>query len=184
MCHSYNITPECMTVKNPQAQALVKRIHLTMGEIFWTATLSNPDWTEDVDWQIQTAAWAIHTTIPSSGIYYPSQMAFGSDMLFCHRIFVDWEEIKRQQTKQTRVINSKVNKKHIAHKYKVGDKVMIVIKDYEQRKMPKLSSPTLPGYFVITKTYSGSKTGTVCIDQGAFQQDISICRLVPYYEQK
>ncbi len=33
MCHSYNIEPERTTVKNPQAQALVERIHLTMGEI-------------------------------------------------------------------------------------------------------------------------------------------------------
>ncbi len=83
-------------------------------------------------------------------------MTFGTDMLFRHCIFVDWEEIKRQRTKQTRANNAKENKKRITHEYKVGDKVMIVIKDYERRKMPKLSSPTLPGYFVIAKTYSGS----------------------------
>ncbi len=76
----------------------------------------------------------------------------------------------------------KENKKRITHEYKVGD--MIVIQDYERRKMPKPSSPTLPGYFVITKTYSGSKAGTVRIDRGAFQEDISIRRLAPYHERK
>ena len=111
-------------------------------------------------------------------------MAFGTDMIFRHCIFVDLEEIKRQRTKQAKANNAKENKKQITHKYKVEDKVMIVIKDYEQRKMPKLSSPTLPGYFVIVKTFSVSKAGTFCIDNGAFQEDISIFRLATYYEQK
>ncbi len=103
-------------------------------------------------------------------------------MLFLHHIFVDWEEIKCQRTKQTKANNTKENKKRIVYEYKVGDKVMIVIKYNEQQKMPKLSSPMLPSYFVIMKTYSGSKSGTVCINQGTFQENISICCLAPYYK--
>ncbi len=70
---------------------------------------------EDVDRLIQAAEWAIRTTVPSNAIYSPAQMAFGTDMLFRQRIFVDWEEIKRQRTKQTKANNATENKKRITH---------------------------------------------------------------------
>jgi hypothetical protein len=66
MCHSYNIIPEQTTVKNPQAQALVERIPITMGEIFRVTPLSNPDGMEDVDRLIQAAAEAIRGCGPSN----------------------------------------------------------------------------------------------------------------------
>jgi transposase InsO family protein len=46
---SYDITPKPTTVKNPTAQALVERLHLTLGDQLRTSIYSIDDWHEDIN---------------------------------------------------------------------------------------------------------------------------------------
>ena len=71
--------------------------------------------------------------------YLPAQLAFGYDMLFRQKIFIDWERFKALHNKQAMQNNVKENKKRLEHQYQVGDKVLILLKPYEPQKRPKIS---------------------------------------------
>jgi hypothetical protein len=83
--------------------------------------------------------------------------------------------LKLQRRRLAIANNDKENQTRI---YKVGDKVLIMQRKYEHKSKTKLSSPT-KGPFIITRVYMN---GNVCIHRGAYEEDISICGLRPYYD--
>ncbi len=176
---SYDIKSKPTTVKNPTAQALVERLHLTLGDHLRTAIYNIDDWQDDVNHLIQACAWAIRTTNPSNSPYNPSQLAFGMDMIFRQHMKIDWQMLKMQRRRQAIANKHKENQTRIPHTYNIGDKVLIVQKKYERQKKAKLSSPT-EGPFTIVHIYTN---GNVRINRGTYEEDISIRQLRPYYEQ-
>ena len=172
---SYDIKSKPTTVKNPIAQSLVERLHLSIGDYLRTSIYAE-DWQEDVNSLIQAVAWAIRTTTPGNAPYCPAQMAFGQDMLLRRKVIIDWQLLKEQRQKQAIANNIKENKNRRPHLYKIGDWVLIVEKQYERAKKPKLSSPT-EGPYKILKVYTNSN---VRIMRGQYEEDISIRRLRPY----
>ena len=177
MLVSYDIKSKPTTVKNPTAQSLIERLHLTMGDQLRTAIYDIDNWHEDVNYLIQAVAWAIRTTVPSNIPYSPGQLTFGMDMIFRQKTAIDWQLLKHQRRKQHRENNAKENKTHISHEYQVGDLVLIVEKPYERAKKSKLSSPS-EGPYKILSVYSN---GNVCIRRGNYEEDISIRCLRPYH---
>ena len=59
MLASYGIKSKPTTVKNPTAQALLEKLHLTLGNHLRVSIYSNDDWHEDVNHLLQACAWAI-----------------------------------------------------------------------------------------------------------------------------
>ena len=57
MLHSYNIQDCPTTVKNPQANAIVERIHLTMADILRMTTFEGDDWWFKLTYTLQTISW-------------------------------------------------------------------------------------------------------------------------------
>ena len=125
---SYGIKSKPTTVKNPTAQSLVERIHLTLGDYLRTAVFSEDVWKDDVDMLIQSCAWAIRATALSNAPYTPGQLAFRHDMIFCQKCLVDWTRLKQRRQRQAIENNKKENKNRREHNYKVGDLVLIIEK--------------------------------------------------------
>ena len=186
MCESYGIKAVATTVKNPQAQSLVERMHLTLEDMLRTKIIPESDnWMDQVDYLLQTCAFSIRAIVSSNNEYSPAQLAFGVDMLFRTKVRIDWELLKRKRQLQAEQNNKKENKTRIDHVYKVGDKVQLLIQPYERAKRGKLTSPT-DGVFTITKIFldaHGKQSGTVRIQRRRYQEDISIRRLQPFYER-
>ena len=90
---SYGIESKPTTVKNPTANAVVERIHGTLGEQLRAAVFTT-DWSDDVDTLIQACAFALRAASPARGTYSPSQLAFGYDMVFRQKVLIDWERLK------------------------------------------------------------------------------------------
>jgi transposase InsO family protein len=130
MLASYGITSKPTTVKNPTANAIVERLHGILGEQL-RSTIFEQDWSDDVDTLIQSCAYALRATAPSNGIYSPAQLTFGCDMIFRQKVIIDWERLKATRDKQALQNNAKENRKRLEHEYKVGDKVLIILKPYE-----------------------------------------------------
>ncbi|KAL7476881.1 hypothetical protein ACHAW6_002712, partial [Cyclotella cf. meneghiniana] len=61
---SYDITSKPTTVKNPMPQALVKRLHLTLGNQLRTSIYSINNWHENVNHLLQSCVLAIPTKYP------------------------------------------------------------------------------------------------------------------------
>ncbi|KAL7465162.1 hypothetical protein ACHAXS_005488 [Conticribra weissflogii] len=178
MLESYGIQPVPTTVKNPQANSTIERLHLTLGDQLRCTTFEGSNFLEDVDTIVQACAYAARTTVPSNSSYSPAQLTFGRDMIFRQQIIVDWEKMKQQRLQQAAANNDKENKKRVEHTYSVNDLVLIVTPSSERNKQRKLSSPT-EGPYRITKVYAN---GTVRILRGHFEETTSIRRLRPYHK--
>ena len=179
MCLSYDIESRPTTIKNPQAQGVVERMHLILGDALRT-TVFEEDFSDDLDTLVQACAYSLRTTVPSNLPYSPSQLAFGCDMIFRHRVKIDWEMIKHKRSKQALANNTKENKKRVDHEYQVGDFAILLIPPYERSKQAKISSPTNGVYKIleINKNY-----GTVCLDYGGYSDWVSIRRIRPYHHR-
>ncbi|KAL7482706.1 hypothetical protein ACHAW6_008362 [Cyclotella cf. meneghiniana] len=104
---SYDIKSRPTTVKNPTAQSIVERLHLTIGNQLHTSLYEGDDWKEDIDTLLQACAWAICTTTPSNTPHSPVQLIFGVDMIFRQKIKIDWALLKKQRRDQALANNKK-----------------------------------------------------------------------------
>ena len=155
---SYGIKPKPTTVKNPQANAVMERIFGTLKEQL-RATIFETNWSEDIDTLIQACAFALRVTTPAHGPYSLAQLAFGYDLIFRQKVVIDWERKKALHQRQALQNNANENQKRVNHLYKVGDKVLIVLKKYEQQKKAKISPSThARGPFTIVEIFNN---GTV-----------------------
>ena len=176
LCDTYGIKRKPTTVKNPQANSILERIHQVFSNMMRTSGLDKSDTvTPDmVDNFITDAAWAIRSTHHSVLQSSPGAAIFGRDMLFDIPYIADWNAIgKRRQTivdKNTLI----ENKRRIDYDYQIGNKVTIR-KDGVLRKAEDKST----GPFVITQVFTN---GTVRIQRGSVSERINIRRIDPYFE--
>ena len=180
MLESYGIVSKNTTIKNPAANAVVERIHGTLGEQL-RSTIFGADWSNDINTLIQACAFALRAASPARGTYSPAQLAFGYDLIFRQKVLIDWERTKAVRIRLAQENNAKENKKRLVHEYRVGDKVLLVFKPYKRQSRGKISPSTFPrGPFTITEVIAN---GTVKIQCGAYVDLVSIRRITPYFER-
>jgi len=176
LCDTYGIKRKPTTVKNPQANSILERIHQVFSNMMRTSGLDKSDTVtpEMVDNFITDAAWAIRSTHHSVLQSSPGAAIFGRDMLFDIPYIADWNAIgKRRQTAVDK--NTLIeNKRRIDYDYQIGNKVTIR-KDGVLRKAEDKST----GPFVITQVFTN---GTVRIQRGSVSERINIRRIDPYFE--
>ena len=170
----FAIKPTPTTIKNPQANAILERVHQVLGDMLRTKNLQNYDF-DDIDpWGelLASVAWAIrsthHTTLQAS----PAQLVFSRDMMLNIKFIADWEAIRLRKQKQVDKDTEKENSLRVDHDYAVGDKVLITDKDIDR----KLNCPTKGPYEVI-QIYTN---GTVRVKKGVVTERINIRRCTPY----
>ena len=130
----------------------------------------------DVDHELQSTAWTIRSTINSTSKYSPSQIAFGTDMIFQAKVKVDWEDIKSRKGKVAEYNNKRENKDRIDHEYQVGDQILIIIKVEEMKA--KLNGRTEGPYQVLNVF----DNGTVKIRRDTYDEIINI-RIIKQYNE-
>ena len=95
------IKPTPTTIKNPQANAILERVHQVLGDMLHTKNLQSYDF-DDIDpWSelLALVAWAIycthHTTLQTSLV----QLVFNQDILLNIKFIADWEAIRLRKQK-------------------------------------------------------------------------------------
>ncbi|GFH50558.1 hypothetical protein CTEN210_07034 [Chaetoceros tenuissimus] len=154
------IKPKCTTIKNPQANSILERIHQVTGNMLTSSDLMNQEFDIRDLWipTLTSIAYAIRCSFHSTLQATPGQLVFGRDMLldisYEHDYQATW------QRKQRQIINDNIreNSKRIDHDYKVGDRAYI-IKDSNYRK---LTGPHEGPYNIIQV----HTNGTVTIQKG------------------
>jgi hypothetical protein len=92
------------SVKNPQANAILERIHAVLGNMLRTSKLNMAKTVKasDIDVFLSNAAWAIcstyHTVLKAS----PGAAIFGQDMLFDIPFTAVWQKDWRTQATTNR----------------------------------------------------------------------------------
>ncbi len=128
LCKSYGIKRKPTTVKNPQANGILERVHQVLGQMLWIAKIDMADSVapNDVDVFLDNLAWAMHSIYHTVLKASPGAAIFRRDMLFNSPFVADWHTIGEQRQSLIDRGNQRKSAKCIDYDCKVGDKVLLI----------------------------------------------------------
>jgi hypothetical protein len=121
----YGLKIKPITTRNPQANAIIERVHQTIGNIIRTFDIQHMDEKDPWSGILAATMFAVcttyHTTVQATSMH----LVFGRDAILNIKHITDWEHIR--QRKQERIIanNKRGNKNRREHKYALGNKVLL-----------------------------------------------------------
>ena len=179
LCKEFGVKPKPTTIKNPQANAILERIHLVVMTMICTAEIDMADSvaTSDIDTLLTNVSWAIRSTYHTVLKASPGAAIFGRDMLFDIPFIADWKKIGDFRQRQTDLNTMRENKKRTDFDYKVGDKILIV---KEKGKLRKAESPKQKEPWTIKQVHTN---GTIRVKRGNKTEQLNVQRVEPFYEK-
>ena len=174
----YGIKARPTTVKKPQANSILERVHQVLGDMLRTKNLVELDFSLEDTWPniLASVAYAIRSTAHTTLGATPAQLVFRRDMVMPLQYIAQWDLIKKSKQEKINYSNTRENSTRVDWDYKVDDLVLISDKDISR----KLDCPT-KGPYKIVQVFTN---GTVLIQYGAVQQRINIRRCTPYFKPR
>jgi hypothetical protein len=172
---NYGITARVITTRNPQANAILERIHQTVGDMIRTFKMyDRVDLDERDPWTgVLTAIMAAaRSTYSTTTRATPMQLVFGRDTTINTKFIADWDKIRKRKQLLIEINNQRENKKRKIHTYQIGDNVL-----------QKNSTPTKyggPEYSGPYKILAVNNNGTVVLQKRRFQETVNIRNIKPY----
>jgi len=179
LLNEYGCIRKLITTRNPQANAMVERIHQVIGSMINTLQLRDKDDLDDYGWQgiLSAIRQAVRSTVHTTTRATPTQLVFGRDALLNIGFEANWQYIKDR--KQHRILqnNAKENESRLIHAYQIGDRVMV-----RQKPNRKFGSDKQIGPYTVTRVNSnGTLTLTkVTANGGAITQDWNVRNVDPH----
>jgi hypothetical protein len=179
LCDSYGIKRKPTSVKNPQANAILERVHQVFMSMLRTAEIdmANSVAPEDIDTFLTNASWAIRSTYHTVLKASPGAAIFGRDMLFDIPFLADWNKIGDFRQHQTDRNTERENKTRVDYDYKIGDKVLIRKDGILRKSESRYDSDP----WTITSVHTN---GTIRVQRGSKSERINIRRVTPFFEEK
>jgi hypothetical protein len=177
LCDSYGLKHKPTSIKNPQVNAILKRMHQTIMAMFLTSEIDMEDTINEHDIAdfLTNPAWAIcsayHTVLKTS----PGAALFGRNMLFDVPFLADWSKIGEYRPKKTDKNTVKENIGRVDWDYQLDNKVL-VIKDVTLRKSESQCE------FEPWTIRSAHTNGTIRIQHVTESERLNIGRVTPYFE--
>ena len=174
----YGIKKRPITVRNPQANAIIERIHQTLGNILRTFELFKDADANDNIWDgiLSAVMFALRATYHTTTQATPMQLVFGRDAILNAKFQADWEYIKTRKQQMINYNNQKENKRRIPHRYNIGDKVMLNVTGTTKAKYAK--NP-YSGPYPVLKV---NNNGTLLLQMGPIVDTVNIRNIKPYKE--
>ena len=174
--NDYGIKKKPITKRNPQANAIIERVHQTIGHMLRTALTNTNDLETKDPWKgiLAAVAFAVRATVHSTTRATPMQIVFGRDAIFNIRHIADWRYIEERKRKLIQRNNKRENNARIPHTYAVGDKILI-----KNAQSTKYGTNAYSGPYTITSVYDN---GTVRVDEGPLTDIYNIRNITPYHE--
>ena len=172
---NYGITARVITTRNPQANAILERIHQTIGDMIRTFEMyDRTDLDEHDPWTgVLTAIMAaVRSTYSTTTRATPMQLVFGRDTVINTRFIADWDQIRKRKQLLIEVNNQRENKKRREYVYTKGDKVL--------QKMGHSTKYTGPEYTGPYEIIAVNNNGTVLLQKRRFQENVNIRNIKPY----
>ena len=175
LCSQYNLNCKPTTVKNPQANGILERLHRTLGNMLRTAELEGANEVNDdiIEQWVTDAAWAVRSTYHTVLRSMPGAAIFGRDMLFDIPYIADWTKIGQHRQELVDKHTACENSGRIEHNYAIGNNAMIKYDGVRHKSKFKYSDP-----YRIVEVYTN---GTVRIRRDNVTERIHIRRLKPYF---
>jgi RNase H-like domain found in reverse transcriptase/Reverse transcriptase (RNA-dependent DNA polymerase)/Integrase zinc binding domain len=173
LINDYGIKRKPITKRNPQANAIVERVHQTIGNMIRTFQVQDLD--EDNPWAgiLSAVAFAVRATVHTTTQATPMQLVFGRDAILNIQFQANWKMIKNRKQHLIQQNNKRENSKRTPHNYQVGDEVLI-----KQDQNSKFGSDPYKGPYTITEVRNN---GTVRVREGITEDTYNIRMITPYY---
>ncbi len=132
----YQLKARPSSVRNPQSNAAIERIHGTIGNMIRSIDMTNVSEGDDDPFAgiVSAVCWAIQSTYHTTLQATPGQLVFGRDMIFNIQHQADWQTQLSRERKLSRMKenNAKENSKRVEHDYAVGELVSLVKADFSK----------------------------------------------------
>lgn len=170
----YGIKAKPSSKRNPQSNAVLERVHGTIGNMIRTSGFDEVDEDDPFAGLVSAICFGIRSTYHTTLKATPGQVVFGRDMIYPIQHEVDWHRISKQKQSLIAKNNTNENKKRIDYDYAVGDRVLKLIAD------PNKMEPKREGPCVITRVHAN---GTVTLQYGVTTERLNIRQIVPYHSE-
>jgi transposase InsO family protein len=169
----YGIKQKPITVRNPQANAIIERVHQTIGNMIRTFNLEENLLDNDDPWSgiLSATAFAVRSTYHTTLRATPGQLVFGRDMILNIQHIANWKAIQDHKQMIINKNNQRENAKRLAHVYHIGDQVLL-----DKDNTNKYENPYEGPYTILQV----NTNGTVRLQMGAVIDTVNIRRLHPY----
>jgi hypothetical protein len=124
----FGIKRKVISMQNPQANAIVERMHQMLGNLIRSFQLQDqPYYDPDDPWGgiLAAVAFALRSTYHTTLQATPGQLIFGRDMVLNVQHLTDWTAIRARKQQITHKNNRIKNSKRIPHHYQVGNLVIL-----------------------------------------------------------
>jgi transposase InsO family protein len=171
--NDYGLKLKPITTRNPQSNAIIERVHQTIGNIIRTFDVQTMDsdnpWTGILAATMFAVRATYHTTLQAS----PMQLVFGRDAILNVKHIANWEHIRER--KQTRINdnNKRENLSRRDHHYSLGDKILIRARKHSKHEFE------YEGPYTITQV---NDNGTVRFQKGIVNDVTNIRRIKPFHD--
>jgi len=179
IAEDYGIKRRGITTRNPQANAVLERIHQTLGNILRTFQLHKAELDTENPWEgiLSAAMFALRATYHTTTQASPMQLVFGRDAILNIKFEADWKLIKARKQKVIQQNNKKENKARKVYNYQIGDKVLIdkttgMIKQ-------KFGKDPFNGPYEVRQV---NDNGTILVKIGPVLETVNIRLVKPYKE--
>ena len=172
----YNLKARPSSVRNPQSNAIIERVHGTIGNMMRTIDMTSVN-EEDEDpfaGIVSAVCWAVRSTYHTTLKATPGQLVFGRDMIFNIQYEADWQLIRERKLARMRDNNARENSRRIEHDYAVGDLVSLVKADFSK------AEPDREGPYKITRVHTN---GTVTVQKDRVEKRLNIRQCSPWHAE-
>ena len=176
MKEDYGLKMRPITTRNPQANAILERVHQTIGNIIRTFEVQKHELDSEDPWTgiLSATRFAIRATVHTTLQSTPMQLVFGRDAMLNIQHEANWKYIKA--LKEQRIIqnNKAENKARLSHAYKVGDRILV-----KNNSNSKYANTAYKGPFKVMAIFNN---GTARIQMGPVTDIYNIRNLHPYHQ--
>ena len=137
----YGIKRKPITKRNPQANAILERIHQTLGNIIRTVDKDSLDDQDPWSGVLAAAMFALRATYHTTTQATPLQLVFGRDAILNTIFEANWKPIQNCKQQLIQQNNKRENAKRIKYTYHPGDQVLIDLGDVKSKFDPKYEGP-------------------------------------------
>ena len=123
MLKKFDIKPILTSVKNPQANAPVDRVHQIISNMIVTKGLDDKvfDLIYLLGVTLASIVWVIMDSCRHIIMVTPGQSVFGRDMLFNLASIIDWRVVTTTRNLQVDIDSVRENARQVTHDYAIGD---------------------------------------------------------------
>ena len=127
MANDYGILCNSITIRNPQANAIVERLHQTIGNIMHTFNIQEMGLDNENPWEgiLSSTVFAIWSTAHTTTQHTSSQLVFGRDAILNINQEANWQLVEQHIQALINKADKKENRQRHSHVYHAEDKVLL-----------------------------------------------------------